>query len=570
MTKRAVVYARYSTEHERAASIADQVEVCRRYIDRSGWTLTKCYDDAAISGASRHRPGYLSLLADAEAGKFDVLVCEAVDRLGRNLADVAGLYDQLTFARVEIHAVAVGHLTQMHIGFMGTMAQMSLSDTRDKVRRAQLGRARAGRTPAGHAFGYDIVPPPLGAKEAGERRINEAEAEVIRRVLQTYADGLSPRHIAHALNEEGVPGPRGRPWCDTTIRGQVGRGTGLLNNTVYRGELCWDRCSYVKNPKTGKKTARVNPVDRWERTPVPELRIIDDALWEKVKDRQREARQARPGTRAEPGQPNHRQKFLLSGLLTCGSCGGGYTIIGADRYGCATTRSKGTSGNGTCRNRTTITKQAIEARVLGGLKERMLAPDLVAAFVAEFATECGRLNRERAGEDVKLNKERTVVERSLKGIMAAIEGGAWNEILRDRLTELETRRTQIDRDLAATVAPSPVTLHPNAAGLYAARVGELEAALSEPDLLAEATQTIRSLVQQIVLTPDTDAPNSLSVDVHGDLALILNLAAGHPATGRWREPLEGTGNKRHPGTGVLESQLSVVAGIRFELMTFRL
>ena len=143
MSRRAVVYARYSTEHQRAASIADQVEVCRRYIDRNGWTLTKCYDDAAISGASRHRPGYLRLLADAEAGKFDVLVCEAVDRLGRNLADVAGLYDQLTFARVEIHAVAVGHLTQMHIGIMGTMAQMSLSDTRDKVRRAQLGRARA-------------------------------------------------------------------------------------------------------------------------------------------------------------------------------------------------------------------------------------------------------------------------------------------------------------------------------------------------------------------------------------------------------------------------------------------
>ena len=154
--------------------------------------------------------------------------------------------------------------------------------------------------------------------------------------------------------------------------------------------------------------------------------------------------------------------------------------------------------------------------------------------------------------------------------MAAIEGGAWNEILRDRLTELETRRTEIDRDLAATVAQSPVTLHPNAAGLYAARVGELEAALSEPDLIAEATQTIRSLVKQIVLTPDTNAPNGLSVDVHGDLALILNLAAGHPTTGRRREHLDGSKNGILPRTGVLGSQLTVVAGIRFELMTFRL
>lgn len=77
-------------EDQAAGRLADQVEVCRRYIERNGWTLTRCYDDAAISGASTHqRPGYRRLLSDAEAGLFDVLVCEAVDRLGRNLADVA-------------------------------------------------------------------------------------------------------------------------------------------------------------------------------------------------------------------------------------------------------------------------------------------------------------------------------------------------------------------------------------------------------------------------------------------------------------------------------------------------
>ena len=78
--------------------------------------------------------------------------------------------------------------------------------------------------------------------------------------------------------------------------------------------------------------------------------------------------------------------------------------------------------------------------------------------------------------------------------MGAIEGGAWNEILRVRLTELETRRTQIDAELATAVVPAPVTLHPNAAGLYAARVGELEAALNDPDLIVEATRTIKSLM----------------------------------------------------------------------------
>ena len=112
------------------------------------------------------------------------------------------------------------------------------------------------------------------------------------------------------------------------------------------------------------------------------------------------------------------------------------------------------------------------------------------------------------------------------------------------------------------MAPLPVTLHPNAASLYAARVGELEAALSEPDLIAEATQTTRSLVQQIVLTPDTDAPNGLSVDMHGDLALILNLAAGYPATEHRQEPSGASKKRKTPENGCFQESIGVGCGDR--------
>jgi DNA invertase Pin-like site-specific DNA recombinase len=109
----------------------------------------------------------------------------------------------------------------MHIGVMGTMAQMFLGDLREKTRRGQLGRARAGRIPGGLAYGYDVVPPAPGAREAGERRINPAEAAIVRRVFAAYAAGASARQIALELNAEQVPGPGGRPRGDTTIRGQV-------------------------------------------------------------------------------------------------------------------------------------------------------------------------------------------------------------------------------------------------------------------------------------------------------------------------------------------------------------
>ena len=553
---RAVIYARYSSDNQREASLADQVEVCRRYIERQGWTVTGTYDDAAISGASsRLRPGFQRLLAEAEARRFDVVVCEAIDRLGRKLADVADLYDRLSFAGVQIHAVSIGHVTQMHIGIMGTMAQITLSDMRDKVRRGQLGRARAGRIPGGLAYGYEVVPPPPGARESGERRIEPDEAATVRRIFRQYAAGASPRAIARQLNAEKIPGPDGRPWLDTTIRGQVDRGTGLLNNTLYIGRLAWNRCSYIKDPRTGLRVARINPRDQWEETEVPALRIIDQALWEAVKARQAEARIEMPRDEAGGNALNrtHRRRFLLSGLLRCGCCGGAYTIIGKDRYGCATRR-----GKGTCDNCQTILRQRIEARVLGALKARMLTPELVQTFIAAYTEELATLQRESGSRRAQLGQQLAGVERRLQGVLRAIEDGAWNETLRRRLTELETEKAGLRAEIAGLAAPPPVQLHPNAAALYAAKVASLEAALDAAEMRTEAAEALRQLIARVVLTPDPAAPDGLAADLHGDLAMILTLATA--ASGHLRRRVSGGKNENPLGTYVPGGQLSVVAG----------
>ena len=348
MPIRAVVYARFSSELQRQESLADQIEVCRRYIERQGWILVDTYEDAAQSGASRFRPAFQQLLADIDNNRFDIVVVEALDRLGRNLADIAQFYDRLSFAGSKLHACAYGEITPMHIGMAGTMAQMFLSDLRDKTRRGQLGLARNGKVPGGRAYGYDIVQLDAEGRESerGERRINEPEAEIVRRIFRQFADGQSPRRLAAQLNREGVRGPGGRPWGDTTIRGQIERGTGILNNSLYIGRLDWNRCSYVKDPRTGKRVARPNPPEEWERTGVPHLRIIGEDLWQRVKARQESVRiEMRRDESGNALNRAHRRQFLLSGLLACGCCGGGYAIMGLDRYGCATRRSKGTCSN---------------------------------------------------------------------------------------------------------------------------------------------------------------------------------------------------------------------------------
>jgi hypothetical protein len=428
------------------------------------------------------------------------------------------------------------------------MAQMTLADLRDKVRRGQLGRARAGRIPGGLAYGYEVVPPPPGARESGERRIKLAEAEIVRRIFCAYAAGTSPRHLASQLNAEGIVGPDGRPWIDTTIRGQVDRGTGLLNNTLYIGRLSRNRCSYIKDPRTGRRAARVNPRAQWEETEVPELRIIDEDVWAAVKARQAHVR-IEKGRDTDGNALNraHRREFLLSGLLVCGCCGGGYTVVAQDRYGCATRR-----GKGTCDNSRTISRQHIEARVLAALKDRLLTPDPVDEFVSAFDAELAELQKNSLGTQARVQHQLADVERKLQGVLRAVENGAWNDSLHDRLSELEKRKADLTAQLAAAAAPAPrVRLTTGAAEIYRAKVADLEATLNAKEIRAQAAEALRSLIERVVLTPDPVAADGLAAVLHGELATILSLASS---------PL--VQNEKLSRTGVLRSQLSVVAGTR--------
>ena len=116
-----------------------------------------------------------------------------------------------------------------------------------------------------------------------------------------------------------------------------------------------------------------------------------------------------------------------------------------------------------------------------------------------------------------------------------------------------------------------VTLHPNAAEIYRAKVATLEASLNAPEIKAEASDALRALIDRVVLTPDTNAPDRLRAELHGDLAEILRLGeAGDARSIATGGSIEIACNEKLPRTGVLRSQLSVVAGTGFEPVTFRL
>ena len=203
---RAVVYARYSTDLQREASIDDQIRLCRAYVERQGWAYRHAYTDRAVSGASALRPAYQALLEDARRGDFGVVVAEALDRLSRDQEDIAGLLKRLRFAGVRLFTLAEGEIGELHIGLKGTMNALFLKDLAAKTRRGLEGRVRAGRSGGGLCYGYDVVREhdARGEPIHGGRKINEAEAAVVSRIFTEFAAGKSPRAIAHGLNAERI------------------------------------------------------------------------------------------------------------------------------------------------------------------------------------------------------------------------------------------------------------------------------------------------------------------------------------------------------------------------------
>lgn len=554
---RAVIYARYSSDLQREASIEDQNEICRRYIRSMGWTLVKTYSDAALSGASQHRPAYQSLIADAKQHKFDIVVSEAVDRLGRRLADTADLLDKLSFLGIRLFTPSLGEITTMHIAIMGMMAQLTLKDLAAKTKRGQLGRVRQGKVAGGLAYGYRVIS--TGGSEGGHRAIDPLEAQIVRRIFDEYIAGETPENIAKDLNAEGIAGPHCRPWSNTTIRGQARRGNGILNNQVYVGILNWNRCSYVKDPSTGKRVARPNPVDQWESVAVPELRIIEDDVWEEVKQRQNSIRQSLRGQGGLKGglmsrdlNATHRPRYLLSGLLKCAECGGNFIVTGKDRFSCSTRRRQGT-----CSCKVSISRRSIDDRVLAGLKERLVTPELVATFVKEFQSEFKRRQTEVEGNLVRIRKRIAEIDRKLKAMIAAIEDGFYQAEMKSRVAELTSEKLRLVEQSADTASENQLVIHPRLHELYARKVRELEKMLSGDNATA-ARELIRSMIKKVTITSD-DGPDGFSAILHGELAAILGASAGANSSKR-----------QLPGFGMPGSQPSVVAGRGFEPLTFRL
>jgi site-specific DNA recombinase len=179
----------------------------------------------------------------ARTRSFDVVDDEALDRLSRDMEDLAGIHKRLSFFGIEIDAVHDGTADSILVGICGLIGQMQREDGAKRVRCGMAGVIRAGRHAGGRAYGYQAVP-----AHPGELSIVEDEAEVVRRIFAAYAAGRPPREIAGDLNRDRIAPPRGTRWNASTNNGNAQRSIGIIFNDLYAGRIVWNKIRMVKNP----------------------------------------------------------------------------------------------------------------------------------------------------------------------------------------------------------------------------------------------------------------------------------------------------------------------------------
>ena len=519
---RAALYARFSSDLQKQTSIEDQFVACRAFAARQGIEIVDVYMDAAISGASTaNRPGFLSMVRAAKRGEFNVVICEALDRLSRSQADIAAIFEDLRFHGVAIRTISEGAVDELHIGLKGTMNALYLQETRKKTRRGMEGVVRDGRHTGGRVYGYAIRREFNAAGEPikGLRDIVSTEAEIVVEIFRSYAAGASPRAIAADLNARGLASPRARKWNASTINGNADRGNGVIHNELYRGVLVFGRQTWLKDRSTGARSARKGDPANIVRQEVPALRIVPEDLWLKVRARYEENRL---GPQKTSSLASVRPRHLLSGKLTCGCCSGPMIRSGSEqRFVCSWRRERGPAA---CDNGRGVKGADIADRVLAALRDRLLAPDIVASAMEEARVETEKRNRDIRGRRGKLEADLAEAKRRSERLIDQVADGVLSgAAIKEKLVTLEVKRATLEAELAAEEAPSPVSLHPGIAEHYRRVVSDLAQALhcNDSEAAAEARDLVRRLIETVVVTPLPER-GQYALTVQGKIAALVN------------------------------------------------
>ena len=541
---RCAIYTRYSSDLQRKTSSEDQIRNCRAFAEQMGWEVLDEFirSDEELTGRTLvGRDGLIDLirLAHQRHKPFDCILIDDTSRLGRYLPDVIRESDRLLLREVFIYFVS-DRLDTRDENSRIVLIIKAFGDERHskdlgkKVHRGQEGCVRKGYTAGGSCYGYKskyLTDPSV--KERGQDRVIGVEQEKVPeqaaitvRIFEMRAAGFSFSKIAKILNAEGVPAPvrkyKGRIqdyWVPSSIKG-------MTKNELYRGVRLWNRTQKVLNNSEGTKIKRTKPQAEWIRIEVPDLRIITEELWQQVQQVNQQMKDLIYGRRQGGfNRTEASRTYLFSGVMTCGVCGGKFSVIigghpSKVRYGCKNHRFRNA-----CTNKVTILRNRLEPQLIAAISRNLLDSRLEQQRIRDFSDQLKatieleeKLAAEAATSEAKLRAEHADLEKQAVRLADAIAQHGHSSVLLAQLSKVESRMAEIDRLLKVKPATKLPRFTDRQIAEFLRQECEdfSEALAGDPEL---ARQEIQKRIKKLVLTPK-ETPDGPVFEVSGDVALL--------------------------------------------------
>ena len=402
--KQAVIYARFSSDSQREASIEDQIRECKAYAKSHSYNIVKVYHDHALTGRSEKRPDFQKMIEESESGLFDYIICYKTDRFFRNRYE-AQKYKKIlkengvkvVYAKVDIPTGPEGIILE---GVLEALDEYYSANLSQNIRLGQNGNALKCMSNGVNVFGYS-------RDENDCYIINEHEAIAVKKVFEMVIDCVPDCEILNWLKINGYKNTKGRNFTKTAI-------SRIIENRKYIGEY-----SFANIITPGGMPA-----------------IINENIFIKANEIKKNRRIKRVRS----------NEYILSGVLFCGECG-------ASMHGrCGTSHTGKKHYYYCCRNhikhkcnKCDIKKDIVENAVIDILNNYIFNEDnlnAIADGVIKYQEETINNNNVES-----LENQLKDTKKAIDNIVMAVEKGMFNDTMIERMNTLEKQKKQLEAQI---------------------------------------------------------------------------------------------------------------------------
>ncbi len=523
----AAIYARKSVLNEKSESIENQIKRGKEFAKNKGWN-TIIYKDEGYSGKDTSRPGFESMMKDAEEGKFQYLICYRLDRVSRNVADFSSLIEELNELGIGFISISENFDTTTPMGrammmIASVFAQLERETIAERVKDNMLDKAKSGSWTGGPVnFGFDVEKVTVmengKQKEISKLVINEKESEIVKEFFDWYLQpGGSIRNNVITANKKGYKTKNGSLWNQN----QMGR---LLRNPKYciatpevydyfineteitvvnnRDEFDGKHAlQYYNRRKPYKNTTRLRNQKEWIVAISDHKGIIPGNKW--VETQRKLNKRANKHPRKGTGK-----RGLLAYLVKCGKCGSSMAYYLNKKnsndydYAYYKCRRRVSQGKHLCDNNT-VRAHRLEEAVIKKVKQICSDKNFIEKTIEKTKKEINKKREPLLKERQKISKQIDNINIEIKRLIRALgKGSIPEDLIEERIKELNREKSdltdrleKIEADIGFTSTDS---INADIFKEYAVKFNNTFNDLN----LEEKRRFLQSLIKEIRVTDD--------------------------------------------------------------------